>query len=349
MTAITAISGSYLAVVAGLAVVLWSLGDAWWPGTVLLFFGRWTLLLPLLLLLPAAAVIRPLALAPLLAGLLIVIGPVMGFRTGWRRLLPHPAGTGIRVISWNVDGGERIAPDLSVLLASWSPDVVALQECGAELAEVTRRLKGWHQHDVRQLCFLSRFPILDAKVMDRRALAIVNESDVGIGGAGDVARYIVQTPEGPTSITNLHLETPRKGLEDLAGGALNLRRLVENTELRAIESKLARQFVDSGRGPMLVAGDFNTPVESRIFQRSWGDLSDAFSRAGFGLGMTKANGWISVRIDHVLSGPGWTAGAVTLGRDFGSDHRPLIVDLTLATGAGQRTHSASNGPARSSR
>jgi len=58
-------------------------------------------------------------------------------------------------------------------------------------------------------------------------------------------------------------------------------------------------------------------------------LTDAFSRAGFGLGATRLNGWIRVRIDHVLTGPGWYADSVKLGPDLGSDHLPLIVDLTL--------------------
>jgi endonuclease/exonuclease/phosphatase (EEP) superfamily protein YafD len=334
VTAVTALSWAYLTIVTGLGIALWSLSDEWWPATILLFLARWILLLPLLVLLPAAVAVHRAALAPLAVAALLVVWPVMGFRSGWRRLLPHPAGTHVRVVSFNADGGDRIAPNLRLLLAQWEPDVVALQECGRDLAEAMRQLRDWNQHRVRQLCFLSRYPILDAKVMDRTVLDIVSKDEVaGIGGAGDVARYTVQTPVGAVSITNLHLETPRKGLDELVTGNGGLRRLRQNTELRRIESKLARQFVDSGHGPTLVAGDFNTPVESRIFGRSWRDLTDAFSRVGFGFGMTKANGWIRVRIDHVLSGPGWTADAVTVGRDVGSDHRPLIVDLTLAPGS----------------
>lgn len=81
---------------------------------------------------------------------------------------------------------------------------------------------------------------------------------------------------------------------------------------------------------MIVAGDFNTPVESRIFQQHWGDITDAFSYAGSGFGMTKYNGWIRARIDHVLTGDGITPERAVVGQDLGSDHRPLIVDLTIA-------------------
>ena len=54
-------------------------------------------------------------------------------------------------------------------------------------------------------------------------------------------------------------------------------------------------------GPFLVVGDFNAPVESVIYRRYWGDLRNAFSYAGFGFGSTRLNGWIRVRIDHILA------------------------------------------------
>ena len=217
------------------------------------------------------------------------------------------------------------------MLDEWRPDVVGFQECADEFMASVEALPGWYHHSVRQLCLLSRYPISDTAVMERRSLEEVKQSAAGeIGGSGDVARYTIQTPSGPFNLTNLHLETPRKGLEGLIGGEVQVARMEGNTELRTIESRLARRWVSEGTQPSIVIGDFNTPVESRIFQESWGDLTDAFSRVGFGFGMTRYNGWIRLRIDHLLAGPGWYVDRVTLGRDLGSDHLPLIVDLTLA-------------------
>jgi endonuclease/exonuclease/phosphatase (EEP) superfamily protein YafD len=102
-----------------------------------------------------------------------------------------------------------------------------------------------------------------------------------------------------------------------------------NTELREIVATMAREWVNKGTAPALVLGDFNTPVESQIFRAVWRGMTDAFSRAGFGFGMTRNNGWIRVRIDHVLAGPGWYVDRAVVGRDVGSDHWPLIVDLTI--------------------
>jgi vancomycin resistance protein VanJ len=46
--------------------------------------------------------------------------------------------------------------------------------------------------------------------------------------------------------------------------------------------------------------------------------------------VTRHNGWIRVRIDHVLASRGWHVRRAVVGPELGSDHRPLIVDLTLS-------------------
>jgi vancomycin resistance protein VanJ len=327
--ALVLLSYAYVAAICVLTLAIWGVGDVWWPATVLLFMGRWIFLVPLIVLLPAASVYRRRFVVPLMLAAAVCVGPFMGARLGWRGLLQHPAGPDVRVVTYNTDGGDAMATRLPAMLAEWRPDFVALQECGDSLANAVARLPGWFHHHVRQLCFLSRYPLLDSMVMDRRAFEQVKESDEGIGGSGDVVRYRVRMPQGIVYFTNLHLETPRKGLESLRYGSFSASKLADNTELRQIESDLASKWVRGGAGPSIVAGDFNTPVESRIFQDSWGSFTDAFSRVGVGFGMTKRNGWISVRIDHVLTGEGWYADHVEIGPDLGSDHLPLIVDLTL--------------------
>ncbi|MEO5818677.1 MAG: endonuclease/exonuclease/phosphatase family protein [Gemmatimonadaceae bacterium] len=313
-----------------LAVLMWQYGDIWWTMTLLLFMGRWILLLPLAALALAAVMLRRRALVPIALSAIVVAGPIMGFRVGWQRFATHATGVHLRVVTVNTDAHELGPGGLSDLVERVRPDMLALQECGEALKTELDGAGTWYRQHTGNLCFLSRYPITDSTVMDRSVLARIHgEYDAGIGGAGYVVRYTVQTPRGAVNVTNLHLETPRKGLEDLLTGNFDLRKLRENTRLRAIEADLARQFVNQGTLPTIVLGDFNTPVESQIFQRSWGDLTDAFSHAGFGLGMTKFNGWIRARIDHVLAGPGVYVDHVHVGGDVDSDHRPLIVDLTV--------------------
>jgi len=327
-------SWAYLFTVCLIAVVMWSLGDRWWLATILLFIGRWIFLLPLVVLVPAALIAARRALVPLAMAALVVLFPLMGARTGWRLLRSAPPGTQVRIVSFNVDGGALLVGHMQRLFDEMAPDVLALQECRDELASSLVELKGWQHHAVGGLCLLSRYPIRRASVMDRSALQALKEVG-GIGGSGAVVRYSIDTPGGPVELTNLHLETPRKGLERLS--SFDVTTLRANTELREIESDLARRWVNTGlvesSVPFVIAGDFNTPVESRIFRQHWGDLTDVFSHAGTGLGMTRFNGWIRVRIDHVLIGPGWHADHCVVGDDYGSDHRPVIADITLLDGS----------------
>ena len=326
--ALDVLAWGYLAATILIAVAMWTLGDRWWPATFLVFMGRWVFLLPLAALVPAALVLRRRLLVPLALGAAITLGPIMGVRTGWHRMLAPPEGMPLRVVTFNVEGGRVVATELPLLLEAWQPDVVLFQECGEELAAETERMAGWHAHHVYQLCTLSRFPIASAEPMDRSALERVKQDAARVGGAGYVVRYALTTPGGTIGLANLHLETPRKGFEGLMQG--DVERLRLNTTLRDIESSRARRWIDGLRVPTIVAGDFNTPVESRIFQEHWSDLVDAFSHVGVGLGITKYNGWIRIRIDHVLADRAWWRVArARTGDDFGSDHRPLIVDLVL--------------------
>ena len=80
----------------------------------------------------------------------------------------------------------------------------------------------------------------------------------------------------------------------------------------------------------IVAGDFNLPLESAIYRRDWATLQNAFSAAGFGLGHTKRSRWFGIRIDHVLAGSKSRIERCWIGPDVGSDHRPLVAELTAA-------------------
>ena len=92
---------AYLGAVVVIAAAMWALGDRAIVGSILLFMGRWVFLLPLALLLPAVLWLRRDRLPHLIVATAIVLGPIMGFRTGWRRALPHPAGLPVRVATFN--------------------------------------------------------------------------------------------------------------------------------------------------------------------------------------------------------------------------------------------------------
>ena len=323
---------------AGIAcAVLWLLSDRWWPATAFLFGPRWILLVPLALLVPAAIALRRWLLFPLTVTAVVILIPVMGLRIGWRPWLgASKAGTTLRVVTLNTGASEAVGLELPFRLQSWRADIVALQECSPVLRDDIQRVTGWHHHVAGQLCLISRYPIQAASATDWRDLAAAREA--GIGGSGKAAQYTIETPDGPIRFVNLHLETAREGLEGLFD--LDFRRVAENTTLRAVESRRTREWLGTADPSTLIAGDFNMPVESTLYRKYWSSFGNAFSEVGTGFGMTKDNGWIQVRIDHVLTGSGWRAKRVEVGPVLGLDHRPVIVDLTRAASPNTATTTA---------
>lgn len=319
----------YLAAAMLVAVGLRALGERWWPATVYLFGPRWVILLPLALLVPAAALLRPKLLLPLLAALVVVLFPVMGLRTGWRAMLPgEAAGSPLRMVTLNAGGETWAAERLISRMEEWDAHVAAVQECTPPVAEALGRAAGWEWRRDGDLCLLSRHPVLSAETMDRSHFEPVREA--GIGGTGAAVRYRLDVGGRPVRLVNVHLETPRRGLEGLFRNETG--RVGANSVSREIESRQVARWAAEGEGPLVVAGDFNLPVESAIYRESWGGLANAFSRAGRGFGHTRYNGWIRVRIDHVLAGPGWRVERAWVGPDVGSDHRPVVADLAWAGG-----------------
>lgn len=321
---LTRLSWGYAAFTLVAAAVLWTVSDRWWPATLFLFGPRWILLLPLAALIPAALKFRASLLLPLAAGGAIVLLLVMGLRVGQTlRRGPGDSPPSLRVVTLNVDGALAPLLDVPLRLGQWRADIVALQECGEGFVQAVRRLPGWHSHTADQLCLLSRYPIRDSAATNWEDLAAAR--DVGIGGSSQAAGYIIETPQGPIRFVNLHLETARKGLAGVF--EFDFRRVSENMTLRAVESGRTRDWVGRAPASVIIAGDFNMPVESAIYRRDWSEFANAFSEAGLGFGMTRDNGWIKVRIDHILTGSHWRATRAWVDSDVGLDHRPVIAEL----------------------
>ena len=305
------------------AIIVWpflyGLGDRWWPATLLLFGPRWVLLLPLTALVPLALAILPRALVPLLGGGVVLAGPVMGFSAG--AITAPRREPDLRVVTFNIQGGSALGVPgtLETALATWEADVVALQECSDAAAQGVRELDALATHTQAGLCLISRFPIVQ---VDSLPAWRIGE----LGWAGSVVRYTLDVGGRMLRFTNLHLDTPGRGLEVLRERR-DSRLLAANLEMREVASRRASNWVIQGGTPALVAGDFNTPQESAIFRQYWDHLDDAFESAGLGYGGTRVLRWFRVRIDHVLATGELRAVRAEVGADLGSDHLPLIADF----------------------
>ncbi len=337
-------------------IALFATSEFWLPATLLAYGPRWVVLLPIVVLLPLSFLFARTSVKLLAVGGLIALVPIMGFRiaapTAGFTAPTAPAEDRIRVLSLNAQGGAIVKLRLASILERYAPSIVAMQECGDELAAVAKQQRGWYTARYNGLCTMSRWPIEFADTMPRAAFQRV--SRLGYGGTGIVVRYGITHPTRAFQFVNLHLETARKGLEgimgrdglipDYASGVPSPEeeqrasrpgedRVALNARIRERESE--RASVWSARKmdeiPIIIAGDFNMPVESSIYRRYWSGLTNAFDTKGLGFGFSKHEGaLLRLRIDHVLSAPKWfRVHGAWVGEDVGSDHRPMVADLTL--------------------
>lgn len=308
-------------VLSWLSLRLW--GDRWWWATLLLFGPRWLLALPITVLAPAAAFLRPRLLWPLAGGTIFLSFAVLGMCAPWSALLDSkPGQSTLRVVTYNVDLGRSGLPELDRLIDEIRPDVVALQECSDELAPKFLADPAWRILRKRNLWLASRHPIEEEQ-------SVVDSGLLGYWGT-IAMRCRLETPLGRVHVVNVHLETPREGLDAiLSGGLAGRSEMQADIERRAKISALASRL--AGEAPRtLVLGDFNMPADSSIYRRDWSRFTNAFSRAGWGFGGSKMTRWFSVRIDHALGSDDWQAVRAWLGPRLGSDHRPLIAEWRLA-------------------
>ncbi|MEZ4455824.1 MAG: endonuclease/exonuclease/phosphatase family protein [Gemmatimonadales bacterium] len=316
-----------------LGLALRTLGDSWWPVTAILFAGRWpwTLLAAALVLVtpgpPPLAGGRAAAAALGAGALLFVMGATLGLGRWFGG--GDPASR-IRLVTFNVDGRAMTAGALMDLVSRYEPDVLVVQECGEGVIEaVTKFSPPTSSTGPRSA---SPVPLSDR--LDADPAAAGHRTD---RCSGQVIRYRIEGPAGPFTLVNLHLETPRDGLEALLGRSARAPDLIDKeTVLRDIESSRARAWADSAPPPTIVAGDFNTPKESVIFRRHWGDLTEGLRPRRLRLRSLEIHQPVRP-IDHVLTDEHW----VGTGRDpsrlrFGSPARAGGAGTEAALGNGVR-------------
>ena len=314
----------YVLFVLGVTGLLLALADEWWVASLILFGPRWIWAIPLAVLAPAAWVLQRRLLWPLGFAALILLLYVNSFEVpSFAVLTREDARRDLRVMTYNIGGGHPDPASLAPLLEEIAPDVALFQECDALMAAARTSLeqKGWHVEVQWSSCIASRHPIRKVDARDPQ--------DVWkMGGSGAIVRYEVELPGLPVSIVNVHLETVREGLAAVMHRAWHgAPELTANIQQRDFESGLGRAWTERAKGPLVITGDFNMPLESAIYRRHWSSFTNAFSEAGFGFGITKVTGWHGIRIDHVLLGPGWFCQSAWVGPDLGMDHRPMVADL----------------------
>lgn len=309
----------HFGLIAAVLATIRYLGDSWRIATLICYGPRWPWALPLIPLALWAMRRGRAAMVPVALTALLTAGPLLGFVIPWRLLGGGPAREKTVLLSLNAQGGGVDRDGLRSLIESSSADLVVLQEWPAGSPPPLPDPKKWSYVARDDLLIASRYGIRSHQTCvdplpPGRTLAI---------------RCDIEAPGGPMSVVDLHLETPRRGINAICDGwSLDgSDRYTANYRRRRWESMYVAGWARSADPARLVVGDFNMPCDSPIFGRSWSNYIDAFSASGWGRGATKFTRFHGIRIDHVLASDAWEVQACRVGTDLGSDHRPVIVAL----------------------
>jgi len=222
---------------------------------------------------------------------------------------PGAAQSTIELFAVNVEWRNRSSERLLEMIRDESPDVVLVVEYTDEWG--TRLEPIFADYPYRVLlpddrafgiALLSRLPLRDVNPFRLESTAAID------------AKLVAQGSE--LRLIGLHLRPPT----DPRSAAERARQLDALAEL-----------VNGIDGPLAVAGDFNLTPYSPYFTelRAATGLKD--SRAGFGPGFT----WpsflplLGIPIDHCLVSPGVSVVAFRRLPAFGSDHYPIVVELSM--------------------
>ncbi len=324
-TLLAVVCTAYLLAICGAAALLWTASDRWWPATVLLFAPRWTLAVPLAILIPLALIYHRRSLVILAASGAVLVMAVMGYTFSLGGGSLQRSDGSLRIVSYNIHRSQLDVEAFRKLIHATRPDVIALQDWTSKHEGVLFDEPGWYTQRDGELFIASRFPI----TRSREVLSPPTEQPGFVVRYGAAQAYELLTPDGPITLVNLHLASPHEALQALRAGQANFAEQLEfNSQQRDIESARIDAYLATLQSPAVIVGDFNTPRESPIFRHYFGRFVNALSARGSGFGLTHVSMASSVRIDHVLLTGGFDVRECWLASAAGSPHRPMITDLT---------------------
>lgn len=341
------LNGLYLALL--LAILLLNLTgpDRYWVGTLNLYLPQVMWAVPgVVLLCLAFRVSRVGALVPLL-GLLLVLGPVMGYRLHRSSAAAAPPGATIRVLTWNIKYGKHDLKPLIAELESSRPDVVLFQDAVAAAKGPLRDyFRNWDVRSAGQYLIASRYPLSRAELVefpdyDRRKQSFL--------------RCIVRVGDVDVALYDVHFKTPRRSLnafKDAKRGAWYIPRAVErlkrNLATRVEQAEVVAVRVAEENGAVIVAGDLNSAGSSTVCETLRGaGLRDCFDENGSGYGYTYGQmllrhrlPWVRfswMRIDHIMVSSDLVVRSCRTGTGKASDHRPVMADVTVMRPGGEKS------------
>jgi vancomycin resistance protein VanJ len=295
-----------------------------WLVTLFLFSPRWVAAAPMVLLVPLTMLFcfRWSFLYSVHAAVIAI--PILGLQLPMNVDEAAPGGT-IRVMTCNLGGGHIWRDEIVQLVKKQDLDLLILQECPTSLSIPLFEQLGWNHRQQYNMAIGSHLELGEPSVIARQSK---QHYEVAAAIRCSLRLDESDNESAAVQLVCVHLPTFRPAMEKARQFDSGMGRAIAETgnAYRAVAEQ-AHRGVQSLNGPLIIAGDFNVPVESVYYRDYWAGFRNAQSDAGFGLGYTKFTRFHGVRIDHLLINERWSVLRSEVGNDFGGDHRPVIVEL----------------------
>lgn len=216
----------------------------------------------------------------------------------------------IRAMMMNIYAGNGNTDQVLESIQTADPDILLLEEVTLKWEKELKILNDDYTYRIsepRDDCFgimlLSKYPLERTEIVE-------------IGNAG-VPSIITEAhlPQGVISIIGTHPLPP-------IGAACSHQR---NNQLAALPAYINEQAL-----PVLLIGDLNTTPWSPHFKNLMNRSGLKNSMKGFGFQPSwTGNAFLKIPLDHMLHSEEIIIHNRMIGPDIGSDHRPVIVDLSL--------------------
>jgi vancomycin resistance protein VanJ len=284
-------------------------------------------------------------LLPVSAGLYFVFFLDYQWRPQVTPGAPTPFDT-VRVLTWNRGQGKKAS--LRTYSETLKPDFILLQDAAGRGAGYRKDPAYAEFREVAQtgeFVIMSRWPILSAEGIGARTTT----GSLARGGPV-AARFVVVAAGRRITLYSIHLPSPRDALESYKRGSflwgvLGVPGTPWESKKRHYQAfwdekvSLAREILERAEaeeGPLILAGDFNTPAFGPIYRMFAGSFTDAHTTTGSGLGFTFPGDtgnpfalfqpWL--RLDQIHASQHWQV-LNTAPQDAAAQHLPVFAELKL--------------------
>jgi endonuclease/exonuclease/phosphatase family metal-dependent hydrolase len=267
----------------------------------------------------------------------------------------------LRIMTWNVEHfairkhktNPEIKEEMIRLVRSYDPDVACFQEMVASDDEPNAI--NYLPKMQRQLGFKYAYYVFEKALdFDREhhfgmvilsKQPFIHQAKLGQSkkGQNGLFQYVDLVVLGDTMrMFNIHLQSlkfsrnSRAYMEnptldekqDIQESKHILHKLKIGFEKRRHQVDVIRSAMDESPYPMILCGDFNDLPNSYAYRKVRGNLVDAFTELGSGVGNTYSGIVPTLRIDQVFIDPSLQTTQYFRHKKKLSDHYPVVVDVT---------------------